>query len=70
MLLSGFEMVKGYTPSISCLPSSPLLPQLKDANLSQQEPLSLATHSLHRFAHGGPDQALSAYLLYRDNKLY
>lgn len=60
-LLSAFEMVRGYTPSIACLPFSSVSSQLRDAQIFQQ-----ASRALQMVLHDKLGQVLSCHLLPND----
>lgn len=64
-LLSVFEMVGGYTLSISGLPSWPVSSQLREAHICQPD-----SCILRRVIHDIPDQRLSRHLLAKDQKVY
>lgn len=58
-------MLRGYTPSITYLPSSPVSAQIFDAHVIQQ-----AFRALCFVLHDGPGSSLSLHLLSKDLKVY
>lgn len=63
-LLSAFEMVRGYTPSIAGLPSSPVSSHLRDAHILQQ------VYALRRAMNDSTGSGLSSHIICRDQKVY